>query len=380
MTRRKGSQPDITESEAPDVTASVAPEPFVEPVPPEPAAAPETIPEPPPPPAPPPPPPPRQSGFFAPLLGGALAGVAGFALAHFNVLGLSAPDASAEVAALEARIADLESRQTVALNEITGNLSAATARISDLEARPTPEAPDLSRLDDLAARLAAIEATPADGTGTNAALTAKLAELERRLSAMPTTSASPELQQQLDAALARLDAAEAAATDRAAEAEQAAAAAARAQALDALSAAVTEGRPFTAELRALADPAVSTALDPMAASGAPTLASLQAAFPDAAREALRLSREISQEDGWTDRLVDFLASQTGARSVTPREGTTPDAILSRAEFALSEGRVADALSELDTLDPALKPPLDPWIAQAQTHLAAAAALAAARGE
>ena len=95
---------------------------------------------------------------------------------------------------------------------------------------------------------------------------------------------------------------------------------------------------------------------------------------------LRLSRDLSTEDGWGDRLVDFLAAQTGARPLTPLEGDTPDAILSRAEFALSEGRVTTALTELDALDSAVKAPLDPWISQAQAHLSAAAALQAARGE
>ena len=65
----------------------------------------------------------------------------------------------------------------------------------------------------------------------------------------------------------------------------------------------------------------------------------------------------------------------------PTQATTsPDAILSRAEFALSESRVADALAELDALDPAVKPLLDPWIAQAKAHLAVAAALQAAGGK
>jgi hypothetical protein len=383
MTRRKDSQSHTPESAAADVTGT-APDPFVEPVTPGPVAAPDVLadpsPEPPPPPTAPAAAPPPRASSLAPLLGGALAGVAGFALSHFDLLGLSAPDAPAEVAALSAQLAELEAKQSVALDEISGNLGAATARIADLEAQPAREMPDLSRLDGLERRLADIESIPDDSAGSNAALTAKIADLDRRLSAMPATAGSPDLRAQLDAALDRLDAAEAAATTRAAEAEAAAAAAARAQALDALSNAVVEGRPFAPELQALADPTLSAALDPQAATGVPTLASLQSTFPAAARDALALSREMDTEDGWTDRLVDFLAAQTGARSVTPREGTTPDAILSRAEFALTEGRVTDAVAELDALDAALKPPLETWIAEARTHLAAAAALAAARGE
>ena len=197
---------------------------------------------------------------------------------------------------------------------------------------------------------------------------------------MPTGGSDPALQQKLDDALARLAEAETAAMARASEAETATQAAARAQALDALTDAVTAGQPYAAELQATGDQTLTEALGPTAESGIPTLAKLQADFPDAARETLRLARDLSSEDGWGDRLVDFLATQTGARPLTPLEGDTPDAILSRAEFALSEGRVADALTELDPLDPAVKVPLDPWIAQAKSHLAAIAALQAARGE
>lgn len=324
--------------------------------------------------------PPRRAGFFAPLLGGALAGVAGFAFSHFNVLGLAAPGATADIAQLGARIEELASRQSAALDQIAGSIAAAESRIAALEARPEPAAPDLSRLDGLEERLAALEAVPPDGSGSNAALTARIADLERRLTAMPSTEPSADLQKQLEAALARLDAAEAAARARAAEAEAAAVAASRARGLDALATAVAEGRPFAAELQALSDPTLDATLAPLASDGVPTLGSLQASFPDAARDTLRLARETSGDGGWTDRLMDFLASQTGARPVTAMDGDTPEAILSRAEFALSEGRVADALAELDPLDPAVKTPLEAWIAQAKAHAAATAALQAARGE
>ena len=74
--------------------------------------------------------------------------------------------------------------------------------------------------------------------------------------------------------------------------------------------------------------------------------------------------------------TDFLAAQTGARSLTPREGTDPDAILSRAEFALSEGRLADALAEVTTLPDPIRAPFSDWIARAEARLAVTAALEA----
>jgi hypothetical protein len=369
MTRRKDAQPETPQPEVPQS------EPFVtevesaamstaEPIAPDPQPEPPALPA-------------KRPGIFAPLLGGALAAVGGFALSHFNLLGLATPT---DLAPLTAQIDDAKAAQATALDKLSGDLTALSDRVATLEAAPGPEAPDLSHLDTLDQRLAAIEAIPAGGNASTAALTAKVAQLEQRLAALPTGGSDPALQQKLDDALARLTEAETAATARASEAEAAAQSAARAEALNDLSDAVATGQPFVVQLQALADPALAEALGPFADSGVPTLASLQEAYPDAARAALRTARDLNTEDGWGDRLIDFLASQTGARSLAPLEGVTPDAILSRVEFALSEGRVADALAETETLDPAVRAPLDPWIAQAKAHLAATAALQAAGGE
>lgn len=374
MTRRKDAlpetpQPDSLQNEAPQTAPFVAEidAAVVEPMP-QPEPAPSS-----------PPQPPRASrpGFFAPLLGGALAAIGGFALSHFNLLGLEPSSAPVDLGPLTQQIQDATAAGSTALDKMSGDISSLTDRISSLESAP---APDLSRLDALDQRLAAIETLPKDGSASSAALAAKIDDLEQRIAALPSGGSDPALQQKLDVALARLGEAEAVATTRAAEAEAAAAQAARDKALDTLSDTVSAGLPYTTELQALADPALSEALGTMAESGVPTLASLQDGFPEAARQALLTARDLSTEDGWGDRIVDFLATQTGARPLTPMEGDTPDAILSRAEFALSEGRVADALSELAPLGPAVKTPLDPWIAQATAHVAATTALQAARGE
>jgi hypothetical protein len=395
MARRKNPQPDTdagaTEADAPfaesadqtesetftaDPTPGTEVEPVVEPVVDDRRADPPSITHAPRDSA----PAPRQIGFLGPILGGALAAVGGFALAHYDLLGLDSTDSSAEIASLTAGIEEAKAQQANALAGIEAKIGALGDRVSALEAVPPPQAPDLSRLDGMDERLAALEAVPSDGTGSTAALSAKLAELERRLTEVSAAQPSTDIQDQISAALARLDAAEAAAATKAAEAEATVRAADRTKALDALAAAVADGRPFKAELEALADPTLSSALGTVAGSGVPSLSALQTDFPDAARAALRLSREIDGNDSWTERLGNFLASQTGARSITPREGDTADAILSRAEFAVSEGRVADALAELSPLDAAIKDPLTGWIASAETYVAATAALNAARGE
>ena len=337
-----------------------------------------------PPPAPPGPPtqadptqadPPRQSGFFGLILGGAIAAVAGFGLSHFNAFGLSPPDNSAALAALAGRLDALEAAPPAEPADLTGlqdMLSGLDSRITALEQTPAPQPPDLSALESLDQRLAAIEAMPEGGDASTAALAAKLAELERRLAAQPQAVVDMS---KVDAALARLEAAEAEATARATAASEAAASAARALALDRLRAAAAVGSAFDGELAALADPDMTAALS-VHSAGVATMAQLQADLPDLTRQALEVARAAEGDQGWGARLMAFLAAQTGARPLTPREGTTPEAILSRADFAVTEGRLADALAEIATLPPDVQAVFTGWVPRAEARLAVDTALEA----
>jgi hypothetical protein len=313
-----------------------------------------------------------RSGILGPLLGGALAAIGGFGLSHFNVLGLTAPDPTAEVAALAQRldtaVAALETGQAGLDSSLRQEISALADRMAAVEARPDA---DLSGLADLDQRLQAIEALPPGGDASTTALAAQLAELQRRLDALPSGGANTA---EVDAALARLAEVEAEAQARADAATAAAEAATQARALEVLAAAAATSAAFEAELAAVADPDLQSRLAPFAA-GVASMADLQAAFPDAARSALQVARAAYAEAGWGTRLIDFLGAQTGARSLEPREGDTPDAILSRAEFALGEGRLADALAELATLAPDVQAPFADWRAQAEARLAVDSALA-----
>jgi hypothetical protein len=302
--------------------------------------------------------------------------VAGFALSHFNAFGLAGQDSPAEIAALASRLSALESApaaEPADLSELEGNLSTLQTRIAALEGAPVPPAPDLSALDTLDQRLAAIEAMPASGgEASTAALAAKLAELERRLASLPQAGVDIA---EVDAALARLEAAEAEAAARATAAAEAAAAAERALALDRLRAATATDAPFEAELQALGDADLTAALAPHAA-GVAALASLQAEFPDLVRTALDVARAAEGDTGWTARVTDFLAAQTGARPLSPQDGTTPAAILSRADFAVTEGRLADALAEIATLPPDVQATFADWSTRATARLAVDTALEA----
>lgn len=328
-------------------------------------------------PPPPTPAPTRKSGIMGPILGGALAALGGFGLSHFNVFGLAPPDQSAEIALLGQRLetaiataADVEAAQSGLEERLSQRLDTLAADLAALQEAP---AVDLSGLADLERRLQVIETLPAAGDASTAALTSKLADLERQISELPAGGTGAA---DVDAALARLAAVEAEAQARAAEAAALADAAAQARARDDLVAAIQSGASFEAELAAVADPDLQAALAPHVA-GVMSLADLQAGFPDLARATLQLARANDAESGWGTRLVDFLAAQTGARSLTPRDGNDPDAILARAEFALGEGRLADALAELAALDEGLRAPFQNWITAAGARIAVETALGGA---
>ena len=108
----------------------------------------------------------------------------------------------------------------------------------------------------------------------------------------------------------------------------------------------------------------------------PSLTSLQAGFPEAARAALRVSLREDSATGGGNPIMNFLRAQSGARSIQPREGDDADAVLSRANADVEAGRIADALSELDALPEAARaaPAMAEWLTQAQGYRDAQAAL------
>ena len=94
-------------------------------------------------------------------------------------------------------------------------------------------------------------------------------------------------------------------------------------------------------------------------------------FPIVARLALNSARSEAK-DAQGKTFADYLKTQLKARSVMPREGMSADAILSRAEAAVKDDRLKDALSELDALDLIARDQMDDWISKAKERLAAVA--------
>jgi len=124
---------------------------------------------------------------------------------------------------------------------------------------------------------------------------------------------------------------------------------------------------------------VPEALQAVADDGVPSLSALQESFPEAARKALATSRSVASGEGESGGFSDFLFAQLGARSLEPKEGNSPDAILSRAESALRDGRLTDAMAEIEGLPEQGRAELSDWSGKVARRLDAISA-AQALGE
>jgi hypothetical protein len=151
-------------------------------------------------------------------------------------------------------------------------------------------------------------------------------------------------------------------------------------ALAVLAHAAYEGRPYKVQFDALAalspdDPALA-ALAPYAATGAPTLAMLQARFPEAARAALDAERAV-KGGGVFDRLWSSLTSLVHIRRVGDVTGTTSADKLARAEADVSRADLPGAVTEVLSLEGPAASPMDMWVKDAQSRFTIDTALAQA---
>ena len=322
----------------------------------------------------------RQGGLVGFLVGGAIVAGAGFGVAKYA---FPQTDATEAIAVLQTQ-----------LDAMATDDAALRIEIADIAARPVPVTPDAT----LGDRVAALETALSDRPDT-AMFESRLTTLEDRLTAIEAASVGGEgpaaaglaaidremkaLRSELDAQkgagsalTADIEAASAAAQGRIDAAEAAAQSAARQAALSHVRAAIESGAaigPALDGLKTLGAEIPATLAG--AADGLPTLLALQDGFADPARAALDASVRADMGEGWTDRLSAFLRSQSGARSLTPREGTDPDAVLSRAEAALRSGDLKTALVELAGLPPAGVEAMAGWVADATRRLNAEKAIA-----
>lgn len=346
----------------------------------------------------------RKGGFVPMVLGGAVAAGLGFGAASYVLPRFWTPEQpvaeiatlrdelaaqSARIAGVDTDIGKLKADKTAqdvaaelpALAEaLNGEIGALRTALAALETRLEEE---VARFDALDARLAEIEKRPVEGGSASAtaleAFGREMADLRAEIDAQrkAATQAQEDIAATASAATEKIAAAEAEASRLRAEAEAVARQVAARAALSRIQAALESGGALESALGDLgaAGIEVPPALAEQA-QGVPSLGALRAAFPPAARDALAISLKETAGGGAWDRVTAFLRSQSGARSLSPRAGEDPDAVLSRAEAALTAGALAGAIEEIGQLPPGGQARMAEWVDMAKRRIAATDAAAA----
>ncbi|MDV7141073.1 hypothetical protein R3X27_00115 [Tropicimonas sp. TH_r6] len=259
------------------------------------------------------------------------------------------------------------------VDDVASSVASVADRLGDLEKRPLDQTAD-------PAAIAAVEAYGREMADLRESVTAQMAEAQT-LVKDATSAAQTAVSEAIaasDTAVADAEAAAKAAEEKAA-AEAALAAekalrAARAQAMVDIQLALENGSGYAELLTALDGIDIPPALQGAAGDGVATLPELREAFTLVAREALNVSRTEVSDGSPGDRASTWIQNQLGVRSLAPSEGDDPDAVLSRAEAALAETRITDAIAELSALPEGGQEIMAEWVA---TATARAEALAAA---
>jgi hypothetical protein len=299
----------------------------------------------------------KSGGFFPLLLGGVAAGAIGYGIATFYPLNAGSAELEAQFAAQSEKIAALEA-QLAEAPEL--DVSAIETQISESAAQTTGQIENVAasledQLSALDVRISDIEKAPnSDGTLSETAIAAYQQELEE-LRAELTTQ-----QEAVMTAAAQTEAELAAAREEALATAQAATSRA---VLNRVSEAVDTGVPFADSLAELEGVDLPIALTNAADAGVATTAELTDAFPAAARAALATARAEGVSDD-AGGIGGFLRNQFDVRSTAPQEGPGPDAVLSRAEAAIKEGRVSDSLAEIEALPEVVRAEMTDWTALA----------------
>ena len=301
---------------------------------------------------------PAKSGSaMSAILGGLVAGAIGFGAAYFV---LPKPDMTlpAKISAQASEITELRDQIAAVPAPDLSGVEAAQAATADAMVAADERITALeTRLNDLSNRAGD------SGSVSTAAYEAELDALRSEMENLRGT------------AIAELESAR----EQAAEIENNAEAAARAATGRASLARIQSGMETGAPLgEALDDLAAALQADVPAAltavrDGTPTLAALQSDFPALARAALATARAEGVSGEAEGGFASFLRNQFDVRSVAPKDGDGTDAILSRAEATLRQGRLTDALAEVGALPEVARAELSDWIALAEARADALAA-------
>ncbi len=365
---------DTADTSAGDDAADAAAEAPVEEATPEPAPAPTSL----------PPTEAARTGMMPLFVGGAVAVAVGYGAAFMGLLpvpsdtgGVEAVETAVEaqseaIAALQANIETLAAAEAPAAPEV--DLSPVLAEISAISEQLD------SSISALADRVSALEARPVfsgEVDADNAAMAAAVEQLQDQLREQEARNAemAEELRGAAEAAQAGIAQAQDAIAEAEARAQESVAAATAQAALSQIRIAMAAGDPFGDALANLpASIEIPAALAAAAETGVPTLADLQVQFPAAARAALPVAIRETAGDSATDRLGAFLRGQIGGRSIEPREGDDPDAVLSRAQAAVTSGDLTTALAEIAALPDGAQAEMAAWVAAANDRQGADSAL------
>jgi hypothetical protein len=326
----------------------------------------------------------KRGGFVPAVLGGVLAALLGFLAAQTDVLDAVLPDAmknnKPNEALLALQLADTQQAEKLAelraeiaaidqpdFDALDAQVKAVQAEISpmlaEIEAQRTNLKNVEERLGTLTARVEMLEKRPM----TEGASDSAIAAYDREMTALRDAIAAQraDVEKMIDDARAKE------ATARALE-ENAVAATRQAQnqvTVSRLFTALNGGTAYAEILAELASAGVVVpeALNASANDGVGRLAALAESFPTAARASLAAARTGSEKG---NGVVGFLQRQLGARSVEPREGDDPDAILSRAEAAVMSGDLPKAIAEIATLPEEARAAMQGWVDVATTRLTA----------
>ena len=308
----------------------------------------------------------QKVGFVPLVLGGVVAAGLGFGASQFIFPeGLSGSKSIAAIEALDAQ-----------LRKQNATMAALEKRLVAAENITVPE-PDLSPVTDA---VLGVETAMSELSAQYAGLESRLTDLEKRPAEGGAAAAAVEayerevkaLKDAMEKQKVEVDALVSAAQEDKASAEMTAQQAMIRSAISRVQIALDTGASFAdamADLEA-AGLTVPAALSAVADTGVATIAQLTVDYPIAARNALAASRK---DEGTGGNVWNFFRNQLGVRSLEPKEGEGADAVLSRAEAALADGRLTDAMAELEGLPEEGRVELTDWMARATQRAEAIAA-------
>ena len=292
------------------------------------------------------------------VFGGALATVLGILYHASGIIptraDLIAAEATRQATEVAEKVAAFEGR-LVAVETAAATLPALSEKVSALEKL---EDTNRSRIENLE------KAMPVAGGSDGGVVV--LGPLEDRIETAEKGLAS--LGGKVDGLSSRLEEL-AARPPPAVESERAA----RAIAIGLLRQGADSGTGFAADLAMLKalgmDGEDVAALEPLAKKGAPTIPTLQAAFPSVADAILAATSAVGPDAGFLDRVAAFGSSLVSIRPTTPIEGDTPEAVVSRMQDAVYRADFATALEERGKLPPEGQGASATWAAAAADRAA-----------